>query len=91
MATGVGSAATPSGLARINGYTISHSNNLVEQVYGGDLLGNLWRFDLADPNPVNWNVKLFATLKDSTGTAQPITTAPQIEINPRNDKDGVCG
>src|SRR5262249_26489541 len=85
--TGVGTATNPSGLARVNGYTISHANNYVEQVYGGDLFGNFWRFNLNDANPANWNVQLLAKFENPTGTPQPITVAPQIEINPKNDVD----
>ena len=51
MSTERGHAGNPSGLAHIAGYTKDFRNQLVEQVYGGDLFGNLWRFDLSDVNP----------------------------------------
>lgn len=28
----------------------------VDYVYAGDLLGNMWKFDLTDPDPQNWGV-----------------------------------
>ncbi len=38
------------GMAQINGFTKDFHNQFVEQIYGGDLCGSLWRFDLSDPN-----------------------------------------
>ena len=52
ISTGVGTAAAPSGLAKIAGYNVESGGNKVSYVYGGDLLGNLWRFDINDrPRP----------------------------------------
>lgn len=54
-------------------------DHIVDYVYAGDLLGNLWRFDLTDGNPSNWAVTpnpLFTTPAN-----QPITTKPIIAIN----------
>ena len=56
MSTPAGSATAPSGLARINGWVDNASqNNTVRTIYGGDLLGNLWRFQLElvdNPSPI---------------------------------------
>jgi type IV pilus assembly protein PilY1 len=53
-------------------------NNTALRVYGGDLLGNLWRFDINDIIPPSgYDAKLLATLKDAGGTAQPITSIPE--------------
>ena len=71
----------PAGLAQINGFTKDYHNQFAEQIYGGDLCGNMWRFNISDPNSGNWTVDKFAVLKDPSGTVQPITTAPQIEID----------
>ncbi|MEK6664243.1 MAG: PilC/PilY family type IV pilus protein [Pseudomonadota bacterium] len=79
--TGVGSSATPSGLAHISGYVAtSNLDNTVEYVYGGDLEGNLWRFDLTGTNSNAWGVAKLATLVDGAVTSQPITTAPELGI-----------
>jgi type IV pilus assembly protein PilY1 len=56
-------------------------------VYGGDLNGRVWRFDVSDPNPANWTTAHFATVTDPSGVPQPITTAPQIEIDLNNGTD----
>lgn len=79
IATGVGSASDPSGLAYISAYVEnSDIDNTVDFVYGGDLKGNVWRFDLTANNPNSWNVKKIATLVDASGNYQPITTTPEL-------------
>ena len=78
IATGEGLPLTPSGLAPIAAFADKvMQNNLTTYVYGGDLLGNLWRFD------INNNTAPFklATLKGPNGTTpQPITTVPQLGV-----------
>lgn len=74
--TGVGSTTSPSGLARIAGRAENASvDNTATHIFGGDLFGNLWRFDMA----TNSVLKL-ATLTDPTNVVQPITTRPEIGI-----------
>ncbi len=87
MSTGFGDTSAPSGLAQIAGYTKDRRNQVVEQVYGGDLYGNFWRFDVHDPDPANWVVEKLATLVDGGGVPQPVTIAPQIEIDVQNGVD----
>ena len=84
-----GSVASPSGLAQINGFTRDLHNQIIEQIYGGDLNGRLWRWDVSDPDPTAWQAqtRLLANLVDSSGVAQPVTTAPQIEIDINNGVD----
>ncbi|MGH8744085.1 MAG: pilus assembly protein, partial [Burkholderiales bacterium] len=50
--TNAGTAATPSGFTKINAFaTNTDVDNTTLRVYGGDLNGNLWRFDsAASPN-----------------------------------------
>ncbi len=72
--TGVGNTTTPSGLARITGRAENPStDNTALTVFGGDLLGNLWRFDMTN----NSVIKL-ASLTDHLGNPQPITTRPDV-------------
>lgn len=74
-----GTPGNPSGLAQATAFTKDVTDNTVEQVYAGDLLGNVWRFDLsgtgAYPKP-----SLLATLTDGS-RAQPVTTAPRVELD----------
>ncbi len=82
--TGVGTTATPSGLAKIAGWNNEPPGNAVSYVYGGDLLGNVWRFD---PNDTTTSATIgtgavmkFATLfSDVAGASpQPIMTTPVL-------------
>ncbi len=74
ISTGVGDTTTPSGLARIGTWADEpDKNNTAGYTYGGDLLGNLWRFDIN-----TGSVLKFAELKDPLGNPQPITTRPTL-------------
>ena len=87
MSTNFGSSGSPAGLTHIAGYTKDYRNMMTEQIYAGDLYGNLWRFDISDPNVNNWTVAKIATLTDPSGVAQPVTTPPQIEVDVTNGTD----
>ena len=87
LSTGFGSAAAPAGLAHAAGYTKDFRNQLIEQIYAGDLFGNFWRFDVSDPNPGNWTVGQLALLVDPHGDVQPVTTPPEIKVDPDNGVD----
>ena len=63
--------AGESGLAQITGYR--EDDGTVRRVYGGDLQGRLWKFDLA-----TGSTTLLGTLKDKDGNPQPVTTRPQL-------------
>ncbi len=47
-------------------------------MYGGDLFGNLWRFDLTGSTSSAWGVTKLATLVDDGDNSQPITSAPEL-------------
>jgi type IV pilus assembly protein PilY1 len=58
----------------------------VDYAYAGDLLGNLWKFDLTDANPANWKIAyndgfvdqpLFQA-RNEQGFRQPITMQPDV-------------
>ncbi|GGP22908.1 pilus assembly protein [Silvimonas iriomotensis] len=81
LATGAGSATSPSGLAQISAFAANaQSDATIDYVYGGDLLGNVWRFDLSTSADTSWTVKKLATLTDGSNNAQPITTAPVTSV-----------
>ncbi len=76
--TGAGSSTDPSGLAHISAYVQNgDADATTDYVYGGDLAGNVWRFDLTG-NVSTWNVKKLATLVDASGNPQPVTTPPEL-------------
>lgn len=78
--TGVGSDADPSGLNHINAWSEDPlRNNQTERVYGVDLKGNVWRFDVNDILSTSGReATLIATAVDGLGVGQPITTRPEI-------------
>ncbi|MCM8641054.1 MAG: PilC/PilY family type IV pilus protein, partial [Candidatus Accumulibacter sp.] len=87
ISTGAGDTTTPSGLSRISAWAnFPDANNTAQRVYGGDQLGNLWRFDVNGDIPLPatppatpvYDAQRLATLKDPAGVAQPITTRPEL-------------
>lgn len=60
------------GLAHVSPFI--ENDGTVRYVYGGDLRGNVWKFDLvAKTTPA-----LVAVLKDGAGNLQPVTAAPEL-------------
>jgi type IV pilus assembly protein PilY1 len=79
LVTTAGSATSPSGLAQASAFTDNARGSAVAKyVYGGDLFGNVWKFDLSGPSIASWSVSRLAALKDGTGGAQPIAVAPEL-------------
>jgi type IV pilus assembly protein PilY1 len=73
--------ATPSGLAKINNWVDSSLvDNTTLAVYGGDMLGNLWRFDLDNASTKYLQAVKVAELKGPFGNVQPITTKPELGL-----------
>ncbi|XAH23331.1 PilC/PilY family type IV pilus protein [Xylophilus sp. GW821-FHT01B05] len=79
--TGVAS----SGLAHAAGYVRDYTDGTADAIYAGDLNGQVWRFDVSGsgvyPAPL-----LMANLTNASGTAEPVTTQPLIEIHPTTRK-----
>jgi len=83
-----GSPGTPNGLA--SAAPVDFNNDeITDYIFAGDLEGNLWKFDVTNPNPAAWKVAygggtpqpLF-TAVDSGGTGQPITMRPDVALHP---------
>jgi len=57
----------------------SEEDNTVEFVYGGDMLGNVWRFDFDDRvAPSGREAFLLGTARSPSGSVQPITVTPLL-------------
>jgi len=68
--------AGPSGLSRIAAWADNYVvDNTTKWVYGGDLFGNMWKFDLTSSTPT---VTLLGFARDASNRPQPITTAPVL-------------
>lgn len=81
ITTNAGDATTPSGLAKIAGWNAEPAGNKVSYVYGGDLLGNVWRFDINSSTAATIGtgavMKLASLFADTAATSpQPVTTTP---------------
>ena len=83
--TEAGSAANPNGLATVTPVDID-GDFITDYVYAGDLLGNMWKFDLKNTASSAWDVAysgggrpapLFVA-KDSLGNPQPITAKADV-------------
>lgn len=73
VGTGSGDATTPSGFAKITAVSKNPDVDAnITAVYGGDNLGQMWRFAMPGGAIVN------KTLMTTTGAAQPITTRPEV-------------
>lgn len=88
--TGDGTQAAPNGMATVNAVDID-GDYKVDYVYGGDLKGNIWKFDLTNTNTALWSVAYgttsvpvpLYTAVDPGGTAQFITTRPAVITHPK--------
>jgi len=90
--TQVGTLASLNGLSSPVGLDTS-DNRLADRVYAGDLMGNLWAFDLSSTNQNSWKVaykqgntpKPLFIAEDDSNNIQPITSRPvvtrQREVN----------
>lgn len=68
------SALSPeSGLAHVSPFV--EKDGSVKVVYGGDLRGDLWKFDLVTKPAAATKI---ASLKDGSGNLQPVTAAPEL-------------
>lgn len=81
--TGVtaGSTTTPSGLGKLNAWVESTIDNTARRFYAGDLLGNLWRFDIDGLVAPTYAALRLAYLQAGTpDVPQPITTQPALGL-----------
>lgn len=64
-----------------------NNDRIADFIYAGDLLGNLWRFDVRAADSGSWVVSyvgqpLFQAV-DASGNALPITGAPEFQFHPQ--------
>ena len=72
----------PSGLAQIRTWVSNTTyDNTALRAYGGDLFGNVWRFDINDNiAPSGYEAQLLATLRSASGAAQSLTAKPELGL-----------
>jgi len=87
ISTGEGTVAASAGLAHVNTYVNDRSDATADSAYAGDLLGNVWRWDLTATSGLYPAPVRIATLTDPVnGAVQPITSRPRIEIQRSTSK-----
>ncbi|WP_259394596.1 pilus assembly protein [Stenotrophomonas koreensis] len=88
--TNVGSAvvddANSNGLTSAVGWD-ADGNGTVDYVYGGDMLGNVWKFDLSASSSAQWAIAndedpIFVATT-AAGVRQPITAGLTLALHPR--------
>ena len=75
--TMAGSVTTPNGMSTP---VAADTNNdkITDVIYAGDLLGNVWKFDVSSSDPSKWNIAYNNAPLFNAGTNQPITSALQV-------------
>jgi type IV pilus assembly protein PilY1 len=95
IATPAGNTASPIDMAHLSAYIPSRESHVADAIYAGDLQGNVWRLDLTasttttgstSTTSYNYAVAKIATLTDSNGTPQPVTTRPVVAADPNSGK-----
>ena len=85
MNTNAGSSSYPNGLSTPIPIDID-GDYKIDYAYAGDLLGNLWRFDLRAAQASGWTTRLiFTACQSATCSAtnrQPITARPMVVSHP---------
>ena len=85
LATGAGSTTSPNGLSTPVPIDID-GDRKIDYAYAGDLLGNLWRFDLKSSDRAQWSShKIFTACSSSPcslSNRQPITARPMVIAHP---------
>ncbi len=62
-------------------------DHIADFVYAGDVLGNVWRFDIHSATNTDWNTAVTKLFTTSSG--QPITTAPLVVEIPSVTNSGL--
>ena len=80
LTTATGTVATPNGLAQPFSADIN-TDGIIDFLYAGDLLGNMWKFDVRSTTASTWTnaasrVVLFQA-RDASNNVQPITAAAE--------------
>jgi len=70
--TGLGTTTNKDGIVQVTAADID-GDSITDYVYAGDVLGNVWRFDLTNSAPASWSAS--ASPMFTTPAGQPITTA----------------
>ncbi len=71
LSTGVGTTSNLNGMSTLTAIDLD-DNGTADRLYGGDVEGNLWAFDISDSDPANWG----SAYTDSSSNPAPLFTTP---------------
>jgi type IV pilus assembly protein PilY1 len=77
LSTGTGSTSSPNGIGYVSSADLD-ADHVTDYVYAGDLLGNVWRFDLTSSSPSSWAVSSGPLF--SGGSTHPITSSVLVSF-----------
>ena len=88
--TGAGGNAAPNGLS--TPLVVDYNRDgIADRIYAGDLLGNMWSFDITDGSAANWisshldgsgDPKPLFIARDESDNRQPITAKAEAKLHP---------
>jgi type IV pilus assembly protein PilY1 len=81
--TGVGAPNAQAGLAHLQSFLKDRTDGTADALYGGDLLGNLWRVDVSAPSGSYPAPLRLAQLSNAAGQALPVTSRPHVMVQPQ--------
>lgn len=58
----------------------------VDYVYAGDLQGNMWKFDLTDPDPQNWGVAFGTDITDGNPVGYQRIDYADVDVSGNHDE-----
>ncbi|MEX7640953.1 pilus assembly protein [Stenotrophomonas maltophilia] len=77
--------AARNGLINIATVALKNNDGITDTVYGGDMQGNIWKFDLSSTDPADWNIALSGTplfTATRNNSPQPIMSGIEISTGP---------
>lgn len=84
---------TPTNITGVTSHGLSspvlgdYNNDQIDDVaFAGDLNGNLWRFDLTNSDPDQWQAGVRLAYKPPTQGTQPITVMPRLFPDPATNR-----
>jgi type IV pilus assembly protein PilY1 len=81
-------STAPNGLSTATAFF--DSNRRVTHVYAGDVLGNLWKFDLSSSKASQWSSSLLFKARNSDAR-QPITAKVRVMLHPTSGRLVIFG
>jgi len=70
----------PSDIARVD----TNGDGYIDRLYVGDMGGQMWRFDIKDPNPTNWTAKIIFDSNPGSSNKRKIFYPPDVSLEKGN-------